>query len=151
MLDDIDSRLLTALQKDARLTVQELGALLNLSPSQAGRRKQRLEQSGVIAGYTARLAPERLGLNIQAFVQVEMASQRPEEAESFARLIRIQPEIVSTWTLTGDADFLLRVYCRDLTALNHLIHKVLLTHGAVAKVRSQIVMNQLKADAPLPT
>ena len=79
-----------------------------------------------------------------------MASQRPEDAQSFARLLTTQPEVVSTWTLTGDADYLLRVYCADLAALNRLIHEVLLPHRAVARVQSQIVMDQLKHDAPLP-
>ncbi|MDX1785806.1 Lrp/AsnC family transcriptional regulator [Roseovarius sp. ZX-A-9] len=151
MLDNTDTRLVQALQENAHLTVQELGALLNLSPSQAGRRRQRLERSGVIAGYTARLDPMLAGLDVQAFVQVEMASHRPEDARSFARLVATQPQIVSAWTLTGTADYLLRVYCKDLPALNDLIHAVLLPHRAVAKVHSQIVMNQLKADAPLPT
>ena len=65
MLDDIDTRLLAALQKDAHLTAQELGEVLHLSPSQAGRRRQRLEAEGYIEGYTARLNPVRLGLNVQ--------------------------------------------------------------------------------------
>jgi DNA-binding Lrp family transcriptional regulator len=53
--------------------------------------------------------------------------------------------------MTGEADYLLRVYCRDLQALNQLIHEILLPHPAVARVQSQIVMAQLKRDAPLPT
>ena len=53
--------------------------------------------------------------------------------------------------MTGVADYLLRVWCADLDALNTLVHKVLLAHPSVARVHSQIVMNQLKIDAPLPT
>ena len=53
--------------------------------------------------------------------------------------------------MTGEADYLLRVYCSDLPALNALIHEVILPHPAVARVQSQIVMDQLKRDAPLPT
>jgi len=150
MLDEMDTRLLAALQKDAQLTAQDLGARLGLSPSQAGRRRQRLESAGFIRGYTARLDPPRLGLAIQAFVQVEMATHGPEEARAFTRLLDRTPEIVSAWTLTGTADYLLRVYCPDLAALNRLIHEVLLAHAAVAKVRSQIVMEQCKSDAALP-
>jgi DNA-binding Lrp family transcriptional regulator len=150
-LDSTDCRLLAALQSDAHLTAQDLGTRLNLSPSQAGRRRQRLEADGIICGYAARLEPAKLGLDVQAFVQVQMASHRPDSAQSFARLVETQPEIVSVWTLTGEADYLLRVYTRDLGGLNRLIHDVLLPHPAVARVQSQIVMNQLKRDAPLPT
>lgn len=150
MLDSIDRKLLGLLQQNAHLTANELGEALNLSPSQTGRRRQRLESDGYIRAYGAKLDAQRLGLGVQAFVQVQMASQRPEDGDSFSRLMLTQPEIVSTWTLTGDADFLLRVYCTDLAALNRLIHEVLLPHRAVARVQSQIVMDQLKQDAPLP-
>ena len=151
MLDSIDTRLLTALQKDAHLTAQQLSDLLNLSASQIGRRRQRLEAEGFIDGYTARLNAKRLGLSVQGFVQVHLGTHGPEQSASFARMIDTQPEITSAWTLTGDADYLLRVYCKDLTALNTLIHGVLLPHPAVARVHSQIVMDQLKQDGPLPT
>lgn len=150
-LDATDLNLLAALQLNAHLTGQDLGDALNLSASQAARRRQRLEAEGYITGYTAKLSPSRLGLTVQAFVQVQMVSHDTDLAKSFARLVELQPEIVSAWTLTGEADYLLRVYSRDLRGLNGLIHEILLPHPAVARVQSQIVMNQLKSDAALPT
>lgn len=149
-LDDTDKRLLALVQRNAHLTAQELGDELNLSASQAGRRRQRLEAEGLISSYAARLDPARLGLAVQAFVQVQMARHGAETTAAFSRLVGLQPEIVSAWTLTGEADYLLRVYCEDLTALNRLIHQVLLAHPAVARVQSQIVMDQPKVDAGLP-
>lgn len=149
-LDDTDRRLLAALQADARLTAQDLGDRLNLSASQAGRRRQRLEDQGLIKGYRARLSPSRLGLGVQAFVQVQMATHAPDKVKTFTRILETRPEITSAWTLTGDADYLLRVYCETLSALNSLIHETLLPHPAVARVQSQIVMDQFKADGPLP-
>lgn len=151
MLDQTDSRLLAELQRNAHLTAQDLGEILHLSASQAGRRRQRLETEGFITGYAARLDPARVGLSVQAFIQVQMATHAPEAARSFASLIGTRPEVISAWTLTGEADYLLRVYCTDLAALNTLIHQVLLPHAAVARVQSQIVMDQFKPDAPLPT
>jgi DNA-binding Lrp family transcriptional regulator len=151
LLDDLDSRLLSEVQKDAMLTAQELGERLHLSASQAGRRRQRLEAEGYITGYTARLAPERVGLNVQAFVQIQMATHATDGAQSFAALIATRPEIISAWTLTGEADYLLRVWCPDLAALNRLIHHVLLPHPSVSRAQSQIVMDQFKPDAALPT
>ncbi len=149
-LDPTDAKLLAALQEDAHLTAQDLGERLNLSPSQAGRRRQRLEAEGYIEAYRARLSAQRLGLTVQAFVQVQMATHAPDLVRTFTRIIETRPEVTSAWTMTGEADYLLRVYCADLPALNALIHEILLPHPAVARVQSQIVMNQLKADAPLP-
>jgi DNA-binding Lrp family transcriptional regulator len=151
MSDETDARLLAMLQKDAHITAEALGAALNLSPSQAGRRRQRLEADGVIRGYVARVDPSSIGLAVQAFVQVQMATHAPDAARAFSRLIETRPEIISAWTLTGEADYLLRVYCEDLGALNRLIHQILLPNPAVARVQSQIVMDRLKEDAPLPT
>ena len=149
-LDPIDLRLLDALQRDAHLTAERLGETLNLSPSQAGRRRQRLEAEGYITGYAARLDPARLGLGVQAFVHVHMSTHGPEAAAGFLRLVAAQPQITSAWTLTGEADYLLRVYCNDLGDLNRLVQEVLLPHPSVARLHSQIVMNECKTDGPLP-
>ena len=151
MLDQTDKNLLAMLQRDANLTTQQLGEMLNLSTSQAGRRRQRLEADGYIQNYAARIDPIRVGLTVQAFVQVQLTTHGPEESQSINRLFSLRPEITSVWTLTGDADYLLRIYCEDLSALNRLIHEVLLPHPSVSRVQSQIVMDQLKRDAPLPT
>jgi DNA-binding Lrp family transcriptional regulator len=150
-LDRTDLQLVEALQRDAHMTSAELAERLNLSASQAGRRKQRLEQEGYITGYVARPDPAKLGLDVQAFVQVQTASHQPETHRAFLSLARRQPEIIAAWTLTGDADYLLRVMCEDLAALNRLVQDILLPHDAVARVQSQIVMDQIKPDGPLPT
>ena len=149
-LDPTDIALLAALQHDSQTTSEKLGEKLNLSASQVGRRRQRLEAAGIIDGYRARLNADRLGLAVQAFVSVQMATHAPDKVATFTRILETNRRVVSVWTLTGEADYLLRVYCEDLPALNHLIHDQLLPHPAVARVQSQIVMNQLKADAPLP-
>ncbi len=150
-LDRTDLRIVAALQGDAHMTSAQLAERLNLSASQAGRRKQRLEQEGYITGYVARPDPAKLGLTVQAFVQVQTASHMPETHRAFLSLARRQPEIIAAWTLTGDADYLLRVMCEDLAALNRLVQDILLPHDAVGRVQSQIVMDQIKPDGPLPT
>lgn len=149
-LDPTDRRLLAALQKDAQLTAEKLGRLLNMSASQAGRRRQKLEVEGLIAGYTARLVPARLGLGVQAFVQVHMAAHSAEGARAFVRLLDTLAEVTGAWTLTGEADYLLRIHCEDLAGLNRLVQEVLLPHRSVARVHSQIVMEECKGDGPLP-
>lgn len=149
-LDRTDRRLLALLQQDATQGAQALGEALNLSASQAARRRQRLEAKGYIRATRAVLDPARIGLGVQAFIRVVMATHTEDNARDFARLARSQPEIVGAWTLTGEADYLLRIYCCDLDALNRLVQTVLLPHPAVSRVQSQIVMDRIKPDAPLP-
>jgi DNA-binding Lrp family transcriptional regulator len=149
-LDPVDISLLRILQRDGQATSAMLGEALNLSASQAGRRRQRLEDAGLIAGYRARLDPARLGLTVQAFVQVQLARHGAQEAADFAMLLARRDEVTSAWTMTGEADYLLRVWCPNLGALHELIHAVLLADPLVARVHSQIVMDQPKGDSPLP-
>jgi DNA-binding Lrp family transcriptional regulator len=149
-LGGTDRRLLALIQKDATLTAQALGEALNLSASQAARRRQRLEAAGIVRATRAMLDPQKVGLGVQAFIQVVMATHTEANARDFAALTQRQPEIVGAWTLTGEADYLLRVYCTDLDALNRLVQAVLLPHPAVSRVQSQIVMDRIKPDAPLP-
>ncbi len=149
-LDATDRALLALLQRDAARSAEALGRALHLSASQAGRRRARLEASGAIRATVARLDPVSLGLDVQAFVQVQMASHAPDGARAFLRLMEAEPRVASVWTLTGEADYLLRVWCADLASLNALIQGVLLPHPAVARVQSRIVMDQPKPDGPLP-
>ncbi len=149
-LDDTDRRLVAVLQRDARLSNQELGDALHLSASQAGRRRQALQAAGVISGYRANLDPAHLGLTVQAFVQVELASHSRSIADDFLRHCDQLRDVVSVWTLTGESDYLLRVYCEDLKGLNRLLQHELLRHEAVLRLHSQVVLDQVKADAGLP-
>ncbi len=150
MPDEIDSRLLRAVQRNAHLTTQDLGELLALSPSQAGRRRQFLEQEGYITGYRASVAPEKLGLSVEAFIQVSMDAHTRANAQAFLQLLDQVEEVTAAWTLTGEADYMLRVFCCDLKGLNRLVHDILLPHPSVARVQSQVVMDRVKADSALP-
>jgi len=150
-LDATDLKILDFVQKNGAATAQELGKALHLSTSQAGRRRQRLEADRIIKGYGAKIDPAILGLNVQAFIQVQTVAHTPDMHSSFVRLANLQPQVTAAWTMTGTADYMLRVFCDDLAALNTLVQDILLPHPAVARVTSQIVMDQFKRDAPLPT
>ena len=149
-MDSIDARLLVEIQRRADITAQDLGDVLNLSASQAARRRARLEAEGIVTGYRARLDPRKLGLSVQAFVQVQMTAHNADNAANFVQMVNRLPEVVACWTLTGEADYLLRVWCADLGGLNRLVQQALLPHPAVARVQSQIVLDRVKPDAPLP-
>ncbi|WP_292289609.1 Lrp/AsnC family transcriptional regulator [Marivita sp.] len=149
-LDPRDIQLLARLQKNAQVSALELSEELGMSASQISRRRQRLEAEGYILSTPCRLDPERLGLNVQAFIQIETRSQHSDTHRSVKRLVSGQPEIIAAWTLTGEADYIFRVFCTDLAALNRLVQEVLLPHEAIGRVHSQIVMDQVKDDTALP-
>ena len=149
-LDTKDLAILAILQKNAQSPALEIAETLGMSASQIGRRRHRLETEGYIQSTPAHLNAALLGLNVQAFIQIQTESQTAETHGSIATLIGRHPEIIAAWTLTGEADYIFRVFCRDLSRLNDLIQKELLPHPAIGRVQSQIVMDQLKDDSALP-
>jgi DNA-binding Lrp family transcriptional regulator len=149
-VDAFDLRILSALQQDGRLTNQQLAEIAGLSASQCSRRRMRLEQDKVIAGYHAELAGAALGFQVIAFIHITLATHSPDNAERFRALVNRTAEIQEAYSLTGDADYLLKAVLRDLKGLSDIVNHVLLPHQSVAHVRSSIVLDRLKESARLP-
>ncbi|CCE06866.1 putative transcriptional regulator, AsnC/Lrp family [Bradyrhizobium sp. STM 3843] len=149
-VDAFDLKILAALQDDGRLTNQELADIAGLSASQCSRRRMRLEEDGVIAGYRAELAGAALGFELIAFIQITLATHSPDNAKKFRALVTRVEEIQEAYALTGDADYLLKAVLRDLKSLSDIVNNVLMPHQSVAHVRSSIVLDRLKESAKLP-
>ncbi|PZQ20090.1 MAG: hypothetical protein DI562_22340, partial [Stenotrophomonas acidaminiphila] len=113
-LDRTDLRLLALLQRDGRATNADIAAQVNLSPSACLRRIQRLEATGVIAGYAARVDPKAIGMGLQAFVRVQLEKHDPASVQLFGDGVRAWDEVVACYALTGDMDYLLHVVVQDL-------------------------------------
>lgn len=149
-VDAFDLKILGALQDDGRLTNQELAELAGLSASQCSRRRMRLEEEKVIAGYHADLSSEALGFGVIAFIQVTLATHSPDNSKRFRALVNRIDEIQEAYSLTGDADYVLKAVLRDLKGLSNLVNDVLMPHQSVAHVRSSIVLDRLKESSQLP-
>ncbi|MBC7577727.1 MAG: Lrp/AsnC family transcriptional regulator [Tardiphaga sp.] len=149
-VDAFDLKLLAALQNDGRLTNQQLADVAGLSASQCSRRRMRLEQEKVITGYHADLSAEALGFGVIAFIQVTLATHSPDNAKKFRALVARVDEIQEAYSLTGDADYVLKAVLRDLKGLSRLVNDVLMPHQSVAHVRSSIVLDRLKETSRLP-
>ncbi|MGY3370343.1 DNA-binding Lrp family transcriptional regulator [Bradyrhizobium sp. GM2.4] len=108
LVDAFDLKILGALQDDGRLTNQELADLAGLSASQCSRRRMRLEEEKVIAGYHADLSSEALGFGVVAFIQVTLATHSPDNSKRFRTLVNRIDEIQEAYSLTGDADYVLK-------------------------------------------
>ncbi len=149
-MDDFDIKLLKALQEDGRLTNNELAERIGLSASQCSRRRAALEESGVIESYHAVLSAEAIGLNVLVFVQVGLATQSPDSGQAFIKLIDGLDEVQEAFSLTGDADFLVKLAVPDLKTLSHILNDVLLPHRSVAHVHSYVVLERVKQTTRLP-
>lgn len=149
-LDNFDLKLLAALEVDGRLTNAELGEKVGLSASQCSRRRMRLEETGVIEGYSARLNATRLGIGLLALVQVTLSPHSTENAKKFRDFVNGVEEIQEAYALTGDADYLLKVAAPDLSGLARIINDWILPQASVSHVKSSIVLSTLKDSHRLP-
>jgi DNA-binding Lrp family transcriptional regulator len=149
-LDGFDLRILMALQENGRLTNQELGERVGLSASQCSRRRINLEAAGLIRGYRADLAAERVGFRLLVFVQVTLATHSGDNAEKFRKLVARLDQVQEAYATSGDTDYFLKIVVPDLKDLSVLLNEILLPHESVARVRSSIVLDRLKETAWLP-
>lgn len=149
-LDAIDRRILSALQRNGRLSNVELAEAVGLSPSPCLRRVRLLEEAGVIAGYHAALDRAGIGLGLTVFVGVKVERHHEEEATAFREAVRALPEVVSCHLVSGEADFLLQVVVPDLAAYERLLLDTLLKLPAVSDIRSNFAIQTVKDRAPLP-
>ncbi|GAB3044318.1 Lrp/AsnC family transcriptional regulator [Stenotrophomonas tumulicola] len=138
------------IQRDGRATNAELAGRVNLSPSACLRRLQRLEGEGVITGYGARLEPKQIGLGLQAFVRVQLEKHDQAAIERFADSVVEWDEVVACHALTGDMDYLLQIYVRDLEHFSSFLLDKLLNASGVADVNSSFVLRTVKPSRALP-
>jgi Lrp/AsnC family leucine-responsive transcriptional regulator len=153
-LDTIDRRILRALQADGRATYDQLAAQVSLSPSATLRRVKRLEEAGVIGGYVALLSPERVGLGLNAYlnVRLEKHSQAHKRSpmDAFRAAVQAWPEVVECAALTGEMDYLLHVVVEDMAHYSRFVMDTLLKHPSVQDCKTSFVLDRVKQTTALP-
>ena len=149
-LDKIDRRILAALQQDGRISAVDLAERIGLSPTATGERLRRLQKEGVIAGFTARLNPHRIGLGLLVFVEVSLDKTTPDVFERFAAAVRRAPEVLECHMVSGGFDYLVKTRVSDMTAYRRFLGDVLLALPGVRETRTYAVMEEVKSDGALP-
>ena len=144
--DAYDLRLLDILQRDCALSRADLAEKVGLSESQVARRRQALEEEGVIRRYRAEIDAAAVGLAVTAFVHVKLHGHSKGNSKRFAELACKTLGVLEAHAVTGDFDYMMKVRVADLQALQRLINDVLLAHAAVDRVRSEIVLETLRED-----
>ncbi len=149
-LDKTDRRILEALQADGRLTNLDLAERVSLSASPCLRRTRALEQAGVIRQYVALLDPLRVGLGLLAYVSVQLEKRGAMPHDEFKARIRAWPEVVACFAMTGEMDYLLRVYVEDLQHFSRFVMEQLLMQPGVVNVKSSFALDRVKDTTALP-
>ena len=143
-LDETDQRILRELQRDARLTHQDLAERIGLSPSPCARRIRKLEAEGFITGYSAHIDEAKMGFGVSVFVSVRLDRQVDDRLVTFEREVARCPEVVDCWLMTGSFDYLLRIAVRDLNEFEHFLTGRLTKIAGVASIESSIPIRWVK-------
>ena len=148
MIDPTDRRILRVLQRDGRITNQELARQCHLSPSACFDRVKRLRESGVITGYAASLDPAKLDLPLLIFVEVVL--DRTTMFEDFAREIQRISEVLECHMVAGRFDYLIKARVRDVEAYRAFLGDTLMKIPGVRETRTHTVLEEVKSTNELP-
>ncbi len=151
-LDRFDRQILELLQKDGRLSNQELADRIGLSPSPCLRRVRALEERGFIIGYRALVDGRKLGFALMALVRISLDRHTPERFANFESKIKNLPEVLECLLVAGEeADYVLKIVVRDMDGYQHLLLNRITRIEGVTGVRSSFVLRQVVERTSIPT
>ena len=149
-LDDIDLKILEALQDNGRITNRELADKVSLSPAPCWRRLRALEANGVIQRYAALVDPTKVGLSVQAFAHISLENHHSATVAQFDASIARIPEVLECHSTSGDHDYMLKIIVANMAAYETLLSKKLLQIPAVRTVNTSFSLRQKKLTTQLP-
>ena len=149
-LDRTDLQILRILQEDGRITVKELARRVHLSPTPVFDRMRRMEAAGIIERYTTVLNADKLGQGFIVFCSVKLRRMGKDIAHDFIDRIQDIPEVAECYNISGEFDFLLKIYAPDMHYYNEFLINVLGTIESLGSVQSCFVMNPVKTSIGLP-
>ncbi len=149
-LDAVDAKILDLIQHDAGLSVAEIAERVGLSSSPCWRRIKRLEDAGVIQRRVTILDREKLGLGFEVYCTVKLSLPTKENLDTFEQAVAKWAEVVQCATVTGAADYEMRIVTRDMRAFDEFLRDKLLSLGLVSNIESRIVIRAVKNTTAAP-
>src|SRR5690348_16221878 len=149
-LDAVDAKILDLIQHDAGLSVAEIAERVGLSSSPCWRRIKRLEDEGVIQRRGTILDREKLGLSFEVYCTVKLSLPTKDNLDTFEQSVQRWPEVVQCATVTGAADYELRIVTRDMHAFDDFLRDKILSLGLVSNIESRIVVRSVKNTTTVP-
>ena len=149
-LDRHDVVLLTELQRDSRQTVQQLAAAAGLSSTPCWKRVKEMEAAGIIRGYTALVDREKVGLGLCVIAELKLTRHNENDVRRFEQAVAECPQIVSCYSTTGQADYVIKVLVPDIKTYERFLHETAFELPGVTHIRSSVVLKEVKSELRLP-
>lgn len=149
-LDKIDRKILEILQANAKITNAQLSKDIGLSPAPTLERVKKLESSGIISSYHAKLDMEKIGLGVSTFVQVTLVGHNKGNIDIFVSEINKIDEIIECHHITGTGDFILKVTAKDIASYQKLMLEKVSEIKVVDNMQSMVILSTFKDRKVLP-
>ncbi|MCF4097400.1 Lrp/AsnC family transcriptional regulator [Maritalea mediterranea] len=149
-IDQIDGKILELLQKNSRISNQEIANQVGSSVSSVWRRINALEEAGVIQGYGLTVSPEKMGYQETILLQISLQRHSDDYIEQFIHLVESIPEILECYATTGEYDYVLKVLATDMRAFHRFVRNSLMRQPFISKTYSQVVMDKIKFQKAIP-
>lgn len=149
-IDQIDGKILELLQRNSRVSNQDIATQVGSSVSSVWRRINALEEAGVIQGYGLTVSPEKMGYQETILLQVSLQRHSDDYIEQFIGLVESIPEILECYATTGEYDYVLKVLATDMRAFHRFVRNSLMRQPFISKTYSQVVMDKIKFQKAVP-
>ncbi len=144
LFDNRDRKILALLQADCRISNADLAEKVGMSASACWRRVRAFEEAGIIERYGAVVRPEKVGLEFEAIVLIQLTRHDPDKLAELTRFIDQSPEVLSCFATTGQADYHMHVLFPDIATYNEFLENVLFRLPAVASAQTNVVLRKIK-------
>ena len=145
-MDKLDRAIVAELQRDGRLTNLDLASRVGLTPAPCLRRVRRLEEDGVITGYTAVIDQDSIGRGFEVIIHADLVAKDLTTVEAFENRVAAMSEVAELRRMFGIPDYVIRVQVADLAAYERWLTTQLMGDPAIARVDSRITMKTIKTD-----
>ena len=149
-LDAIDLRILDAIQRDGRITKLALAEKAGLSPTPCWLRLRKLEKTGIVSGYHARVAVRKVAPVASVMMEVTLGAHRQADFDRFERAVATIPEIVACWSVGGGVDYFLKIMAPDIDAYQRFVDGLLDRELGIDRYFTYIVTKTVKEETVLP-
>ncbi|MBM7345043.1 Lrp/AsnC family transcriptional regulator [Pantoea coffeiphila] len=150
MIDRLDAKILDVLQRNSKVTSDELGEMIGLSSTGVQRRIKKLREQGVIESEVVIVSPELIGRPVQVLVSVTLERGHIDIVDSFKKIIKSTPEIMSGFYITGDADFVLIISAKTIGDYESFTKTFFHKNSHVKSFKTMVVMDRVKTGFTLP-
>jgi DNA-binding Lrp family transcriptional regulator len=148
--DKFSRRILEEIQRNSRITVNELSDRVGLSSSPCWRRIKDLEEQGIVTRYTALLDRRRVGLGTCMYALVTLARHNQSDVEAFEARVRERDEVMECYEITGTSDYMLKVLVPEIADYDRFLHEVIFKLPGVSQVRTSVALREVKYETRLP-